>query len=89
MTLHIPLTPADEAKLRERAAATGEALEEVAAQLMRSALRQSNGAQPPSKSLTPEETSRQREALRSWAELGRATGHPVDDSRESICEGRA
>ena len=89
MTLCISLSPTSEAKLREHAAAAGEPIESLAARIVETAMQQSNGvplAAP--QGLSPADAQRQRDALRAWAELGRPTGHPLDDSRESIYEGR-
>lgn len=85
MTLQIELSPDLEAKLRERAAAVGkdvttfarEALEETVS------LHADTGGSRPRRS-----TKRRVEEFLAWAASHRPLGHIVDDSRESIYEGR-
>jgi len=85
MTLKIPLRPTTEAKLRKRAAAAGKNPEDFVVEVIEESLSSSDESTDHDTSLPPNE--RVTELLK-WVESHRPTGHPVDDSRESIYEGR-
>ena len=89
MTLNISLSPKSEAKLKERAAATGEPVEAVASRMLEQAVEQSNGAAAvPGPSLSRAEAERRLANLREWATMREPSSGHVDDSRDSIYEGR-
>lgn len=87
----VNLPPAVEQKLKERAATSGQTLEEY---LLRLAVREAEAPEPaasgpaiayPPGFSSPEERSK---AIREWAASHPTVEHFVDDSRESIYAGR-
>lgn len=85
MTLHIPLSPATEAKLRERAAATGKDLTMLVLEAVEAITGETNGDTAPNGSMTANQWSAE---WRAWAAGHKTLDHMVDDSRESIYAGR-
>jgi predicted transcriptional regulator len=101
MTLTISLPPAVEAILREQAAVTGKDITTLVREAVeqRFALPQSEQAvvekwssQGKTRSMTPADREQAWQAwvahLRNWGAAHLPAGHHVDDSRESIYEGR-
>lgn len=85
MTLQIKLTPEIEARLREQAAAAGKDIAEVAREVLREGL--CLDAEPDD---GPTKLSREQR-LATWRDFvadAKPLGYIVDDSRESIYEGR-
>lgn len=82
MTIKISLSPALEDKLKERAAASGQDVAVVAAELIEQAIAGNGGT---ALDLSPEQRAAE---WRSWAENHPRLGHSVDDSRQSIYRGR-
>jgi len=85
MTLKIPLGPTTEAKLRRRAAAAGKNPEDFALEVIEDNLSSSDGSADQDTPLPPNQ--RVTELLK-WVASHDPAGHPVDDSRESIYQGR-
>lgn len=85
MSLQISLAPETEAKLRERAAAAGKDPVEFAREALEEKLSSSDDSVAQEPSLPPNQ--RVAEVLR-WIDSHQPVGHFVDDSRESIYEGR-
>jgi len=83
MTLHIPLSPETEAKLRQQAAAAGKDLTSFVLDAVEEKIGEANGSG--AASLSPDQWSREWHA---WAASHRPLSHVVDDSRESIYAGR-
>jgi hypothetical protein len=88
MTLHLRLTPELEARLRERAAAEGKDPATLVAEAVTEKLLPPNGpgSQPPTQARLPA-WNRFVAAMRRHGET-LPPKHFVDDSRESIYEGR-
>ena len=87
----VNLPPAVERKLKEKAARSGLALEEYLLQLaVREALAPEPAASEPAIAYPPGYGSPEEwvKALREWAESHPRVEHFVDDSRDSIYEGR-
>ena len=80
LILHLP--PETEAKLKEQAAATGRAPEELALQALEEQLAVSG---QPLVTLSADEWIAD---IRAWAQSHRSLPHDADDSRESIYAGR-
>lgn len=81
MTLHIDLAPEDEARLREWAAAAGKDVATFAREALQETLRRE----------AESEDERPRLSTQQWRALtasAKRLGYIVDDSRESIYEGR-
>ncbi len=85
MTLHIDLAPEDEARLREQAAAAGKDVSTFAQEALQEVLRLEAEADDERPRLSREQ--RLAEFL-AWADGAQPLGYIVDDSRESIYEGR-
>jgi hypothetical protein len=85
MTLTIPLTPEAEARLRERAAESGKDPVTYAREVREENLTSSHGHEAVEATRPPNQ--RVAEFL-NWVASHRPVGHFVDDSRESIYEGR-
>jgi hypothetical protein len=84
ITLQLP--PDTERRLREKADRSGQSLESYLLRLAEQAAAAESGAAKPSPAeLTPEQWSAE---WRAWAASHRALPGEVDDSRESIYEGR-
>jgi hypothetical protein len=90
MTLNLSLSPETEAKLRQRAAATGKDVAQFVEEAVQKTLSEPQPSTDPAQ-LTPAE---QWERLKAWIDQMSAwtaknlpQGHFVDDSRESIYEG--
>jgi hypothetical protein len=89
MTVTLNLPPAAEQQLKEKAAKSGQTLEEY---LLRLAVRDAEAVEPASGPViayppgfsSPEERSK---AIREWAASHPTVEHFVDDSRESIYAG--
>lgn len=99
MTLYLSLSRESEDKLRELAKAAGVTPEEYARRTVEESLHapgeQRNGNGEPWESLgrgelPPEEIECRLRAFHEWVAMARpsAAGAPIDDSRESIYEGR-
>lgn len=85
MTLQIDLPPELEARLREEAAAAGKDV----ATFAREAIEETVAPRGDSRSEYPRLSREQRLAeWRTWTASARPLGYMVDDSRESIYEGR-
>ena len=88
MTLQLPLSPEIEAKLRERAAAEGKDPTDLAVEAIQEKLGQANG---PATASTVESRGvawdRFVTTMSKWAKH-LPSGHRVDDSRDSIYDGR-
>ena len=82
MNLILHLTPEIEAKLRQQAAATGQALEDIALQAIEEQLVESE--QPVSQVAAEQWVAN----LRAWAASHSPLPIEADDSRESIYSGR-
>jgi len=85
MTLNIPLTPETEAKLRQRAAEAGKDLAEFARDALEEKLTSSDAALLEE---TPLSGQQRIAELLKWVAAHPPLGRVVDDSRESIYEGR-
>ncbi len=85
MTLRIELSPETEARLREQAAATGKDPAAFAREAVEEKLALFTEATTESSRLSVEQRIAEWMA---WAESHAPLGHDVDDSRESIYEGR-
>lgn len=83
MTLNLSLPPELEARLRERAAATGKDVESFVREAVEEKITATAPSGPEGKS--PEQWSAE---LRAWAASHAPVTHSVDDSRESIYAGR-
>lgn len=83
MTVTIELSSEIEAVLRQRAAAIGENLETYLQQLVATSLVEESEVLPPRRSAAELE-----KRLDAWIASLPQTDHPIDDSRESIYEGR-
>lgn len=84
MTLQIDLTPELESRLRREAAAAGKDVSTFAREALEETL---SAAETESQNIRPSKEQR----LAEWRALtagARPSGHIVDDSRESIYEGR-
>lgn len=88
MTLHISISAAAEAALRERAAKSGQSVELIAARIVEHAVESNGSGATEVGVLSKPEAERRLESIRQWAELARAYGHSVDDTRDSIYAGR-
>ncbi len=99
MTLHLNLSPEAEELLRQRAKAAGLTPEEFARRTVEQSLRQPAAqaaagcdawASLGPGELPPEEIERRLQAFHEWVAMARPStaGVPLDDSRESIYEGR-
>lgn len=99
MTLHLSLSPESEDMLRQRAKAAGITPEEFARRaveesLRKQAARNMGGGDPWASlgpgELPPEEIERRLKAFNDWLAMARPStaGTVLDDSRESIYEGR-
>jgi len=84
MTLQIELTPELEARLREQAAAAGKDV----ATLAREAIEQTLAAADPETQPAGLSHEQWLAQWRAWTSSARPLGYLVDDSRESIYEGR-
>lgn len=85
MTIKIPLSPDTEARLRERAAEAGK----DPATYAREALEEKLAASEEKATIAVSMAAGQRiEEFLDWVTSHRPINHPVDDSRESIYEGR-
>lgn len=88
MTLHIDLPPAMETVLLARAAAEGKDISTYVSEVVAERLALPDA----SITETPRPAKRSAdgfaESLQAWIDLHPRTGRPVDDSRESIYEGR-
>ena len=82
MNLTLNLTPEAEARLRDQAAQRGKSLETIALEAIDEKL---SADAKPNDSLSKEEWARRFD---SWVASHRLVKHLVDDSRESIYEGR-
>lgn len=89
-TITIQLDPTVERKLREKAHLRGKTLEEYIQQLAEDHARAATDAAtlPLSQASDPESIEQWRRELRAWAASHPARDVLVDDSRESIYEGR-
>lgn len=85
MALQIELPPETEARLREQAAAAGKDPAAFAREAVEEKLAVSSEATTESSKLSVEQRIAEWMA---WAESHAPIGHDVDDSRESIYEGR-
>ena len=85
MTLQIELPPETEAKLRQEAAAAGKDPATFAREALEEKLAWSNAATAEESKLTKEQRIAEWSA---WADSHTPLGHDVDDSRETIYEGR-
>jgi plasmid stability protein len=79
MTLHLSFPPETEARLRERAAATGKDVEEVVREAVEEKLATPTTQGPEGKSY-----EQWAAEFKAWVESHKPVGHFVDDSRESI-----
>ncbi|GMU22795.1 MAG: hypothetical protein AMXMBFR13_28790 [Phycisphaerae bacterium] len=84
MTLHIDLAPEDDVRLREQAAAAGKDVTTFA----REALQESLRLEAESDECPRLSTEQRLAEFLAWAASARPLGYIVDDSRESIYEGR-
>ncbi len=85
--LNLPLSPEQEARLRDRAAAVGKDLTEYVLDVVNEELEM--GESMPSADAAVASTANQWvRDLHAWAAGHPAVGRIVDDSRESIYEGR-
>ena len=88
MTLHIPISPETESQLREKAVAVGKDVVQLARELIE------QGVGGPNGSISPETAEARLSALHRMIARARhqgerlPAGYVVDDSRESIYEGR-
>lgn len=82
MTLQITLSPEVEASLREQAEAAGTDIATFALQALEEKLEAERERQP---KLTAEQRAKE---WRAWVKSHQPAGHFVDDSRDSIYEGR-
>ena len=82
MTLTLSLPPEMEARLRERAAATGEDVTSFVRAAVEEKLAGTSGTKP---DRTPEQWEAE---FNAWVSSHRAVPHFVDDSRDSIYSGR-
>lgn len=82
MTLSIPLTPETEARLRERASASGK---DIATYVLEAVEEKLGSDSPPKENATHEEWSAR---FHAWAESFPRRPGVADDSRESIYAGR-
>lgn len=87
MTLRISISSITEAMLRERALASGQPVEAIAARIVEEAVQRA-GHPAATQGNTSGDLKRRLASLRRWATMGRPAGHAIDDSRESICAGR-
>lgn len=85
MTLHIPLSPETESKLRERAEAAGKDLATFVREVVEGMAGEPNGTPHGNGTLPPDQWSTE---WRAWASEHRTRDHAIDDSRESIYTGR-
>ena len=87
MTLTIPLSTETESKLRQRAAALGKDVVEFVRETVEEKLASVHESQvaPPSRAAAWE---RWVAHMRQWAHENLTSGHVIDDSRESIYQGR-
>lgn len=85
MTLHIPLSPEIEAKLRKHAAASGKDPTMLVLEAVEVITGRINGGTEANSSLSPDQWSAEWHA---WAAGHKSLDHVVDDSRESIYAGR-
>ncbi len=87
MTLHVPLSEEAEARLRECAAAEGKDVPTIVAEAIEEKLRilEEEAADRQRRPRTTEEWVAE---FRRWVASHKPVGHFVDDSRESIYEGR-
>ena len=83
MTVTIELSPEIELALRQRAVASGEDLETYLQQLVANSLIEESEVKLPRRSSAGFE-----QRLDAWIALHPQLDHPIDDSRESIYEGR-
>ena len=87
MTLTIPLSHETETRLRQQAAALGKDVAAFVRETVEEKL-----ASLPKRDLTPSERAsawdRWVAHMRDWVEKNVPPGHTLDDSRESIYEGR-
>ncbi len=84
MTLSIDFSPETERTLRDRAAAAGQDLATFVKEAIAEKLEQEEKEQPS----LPASHAEFRKRLADWIELHPVLDHAVDDSRESIYEGR-
>jgi hypothetical protein len=82
MSLILHLPPETEAKLKEQAAATGQAPEELALRVLEEQL------VTPAQTALPASADEWIADIRAWAESHRRLPRDADDSRESIYAGR-
>ena len=85
MTLKIELGPTSEADLRKRAAEAGKDPADFAREVLEENLLSSEASRDEEAAMPS--SDRVAEFLK-WVQSHRPIGHPVDDSRESIYEGR-
>lgn len=85
MTIQINLTPEFEARLRREAAAAGKDVETFAREALEETLVAEVEPAAEHVNLTPEQRLAE---WRAWTSSARPMGSVVDDSRESIYEGR-
>lgn len=86
MALNISLGKATEEELRRRAAAAGKKPEDFAVEVIEENLSSSSGEAVEQDA--PRSSSERVADLLKWVQSHEPVGHPVDDSRESIYEGR-
>lgn len=87
MTINLPLTPEIESKLRERAAAMGTDPARFVLQVLEQELAEPNGNASPSAEARIAAWNRFIEGARNWTK-NLPSNRRMDDSRESIYEGR-
>ncbi|MBI5863070.1 MAG: hypothetical protein HZB38_00885 [Planctomycetes bacterium] len=87
MTLHVPLSDASEARLRAYAAASGKDVPSVIAEAIEEklAIFEEEATEQKHRSRTTEQWLAE---FRRWVASHKRVDHFVDDSRESIYEGR-
>ncbi len=82
MIIKIELPPEMESALKDRAAAVGQGVDEFVRRVIVQQLEEEEAPQPDT------DIAHFSERLRAWIALHPVLDHPVDDSRESIYEGR-
>lgn len=87
MTLHIPLSSEAETRLREYAAAVGKPISMVIAEAIEEKLADFDD-EAAERSRRPRSKEQWLKEFREWVESHKPVSHFVDDSRESIYEGR-
>ena len=85
MTLHIDLPPETERRLRERAAAIGKDVAALVVEAVEERLTATPDPTHPAHAMSPDEW---RARLHDWINRFPQVNHAVDDSRETLYEGR-